>query len=279
MCHTGTAFGNVSACIHRRSIALIAGVVASVLFLRHIDNTTSMRPNCPEHPGEGSGLWTAGAGERLRWMNLEWPEQLQGLSSDRMLLSILLLLSSIGMMLIAIFIGIPVLPIAPAKLAVPLSLSTLLGLSAFASIRGINAQVASMLHGSTAPVSVALIVSMLATLTFAAQGSYVLVLLAALAHLCASVVYSLSAFPGGVTGAKLLLSSTSSIVMRFIGIASEQSAPSSSATSTVSSYATAAASTVSDTAFSISSYTSSALSNASDSIFGSNSAGKSILPI
>jgi hypothetical protein len=144
--------------------------------------------------------------------------ELRNLTAERIVLFSLLLLGAAVLLVVAFFVGLPVVPLAPAKLAMPLTLSSLLALTAFSSLRGLPAQLSSMLRGDSAPISTALILSMAFCLYSAFIGSYVFTTCAAVLQVGTVIAYTVSAFPGGATGAKFLASSLGSTVLRSLGL-------------------------------------------------------------
>ena len=144
--------------------------------------------------------------------------ELRNLTAERIVLFSLLLLGAAVLLVVAFFVGLPVVPLAPAKLAMPLTLSSLLALAAFSSLRGLPAQLSSMLRGDSAPISTALILSMAFCLYSAFIGSYVFTICAAVLQVGTVIAYTVSAFPGGATGAKFLASSLGSTVSRSLGL-------------------------------------------------------------
>jgi hypothetical protein len=144
--------------------------------------------------------------------------ELRNLTAERIVLFSLLLFGAAVLLVVALFVGLPVVPLAPAKLAVPLTLSSLLALTAFSSLRGLPAQLSSMLRGDSAPISTALILSMAFCLYSAFIGSYVFTICAAVLQVGTVIAYTVSAFPGGATGAKFLASSLGSTVLRSLGL-------------------------------------------------------------
>jgi hypothetical protein len=144
--------------------------------------------------------------------------ELRNLTAERIVLFSLLLFGAAVLLVVAFFVGLPVVPLAPAKLAMPLTLSSLLALTAFSSLRGLPAQLSSMLRGDSAPISTALVLSMAFCLYSAFIGSYVFTICAAVLQVGTVIAYTVSAFPGGATGAKFLASSLGSTVLRFLGL-------------------------------------------------------------
>jgi len=144
--------------------------------------------------------------------------ELRNLTAERIVLFSLLLFGAAVLLVVALFVGLPVVPLAPAKLAVPLTLSSLLALTALSSLRGLPAQLSSMLRGDSAPISTALILSMAFCLYSAFIGSYVFTICAAVLQVGTVIAYTVSTFPGGATGAKFLASSLGSTVLRSLGL-------------------------------------------------------------
>jgi hypothetical protein len=131
--------------------------------------------------------------------------RLQLLSQERLLAFFMLSFTAGILIGLAVLIGLPVAAIAPAKFALPFTLGSACNMAAMGALRGARAQVSHMAAAERAPLSALYVGSMLATLWAAIVAhSYVLTALASLGQLAALLIYTLSYFPGGLAGAKLV---------------------------------------------------------------------------
>ena len=117
--------------------------------------------------------------------------RVQALTTERLLLFFMLSAGAGLMLALAVFVGLPAAPLAPAKFAIPFTMGSLMNLAALAALRGVGGQLRHMAAPDRAPVSVAYVSSMLATLyaTFVLH-SYVLCVGASLVQLTALLYYT-----------------------------------------------------------------------------------------
>jgi len=166
------------------------------------------------------------AAEALRRSANEYSEglqQLHSLSSETLAICALLLLGALIMALLAIFVGLPVLPIMPAKFGIALSLSSIMSIGALSVIRGVKNQALVMLSPSRRGISVAYAASIALTLWGALSlRSYPLAMVGGFLQAVLSCLYVASTFPGGYQGFKLLLSSSISVCSRCLGVSPPQ---------------------------------------------------------
>lgn len=106
---------------------------------------------------------------------------------------------------LALFLFLPVLPIAPAKFAVCFSIAGACSMGAVGALRGWAAQVTHMMAQERVVVSLAYVGSLLATLYSAlAMHSYLLTVFTSLAQLVALLYYQVSYFPMGAQGLRVV---------------------------------------------------------------------------
>jgi hypothetical protein len=137
----------------------------------------------------------------------------QSLNQER-LAAFCMLSSAAGLLLFLAFaFGLPVVALFPAKFALPFTLGSLCNLCALGALRGVRGQLNHMSAPERLPISTAYVGSMLLTLyvTFVLQ-SYVLCILASGVQLACLLYYTLSYFPGGAQGARLIFAAARRMV-------------------------------------------------------------------
>ncbi len=163
-----------------------------------------------------AGLSKAGAS--LKEGVSEGITRIQSLTQERLLTFFMLAFAAATLLLLAFFVGLPAAPLAPAKFAIPFTMGSLFNLGALAALRGVRGQLSHMAAPERLPLSAVYVGSMLATLwaTFV-MHSYILCVLASLIQLTALLWYSLSYFPGGMAGAKLISMSAGRVLRPALG--------------------------------------------------------------
>ena len=144
--------------------------------------------------------------------------RVQSLTHERLLTFFMLSFAAAVLLVLAFFVGLPAAALAPAKFAVPFTLGSLLNLGALAALRGVRGQMEHMAAPERLPLSALYCGSMLLTIwaTFV-MHSYILCVLASLVQLAALLFYSVSYFPGGVAGAKLVSMSAGRVLRPALG--------------------------------------------------------------
>ena len=141
----------------------------------------------------------------LRDAAAEGVSRIQMLSQERLLAFFMLSFTGGVLLGLSILVGLPAAPLAPAKFALPYTLGSACNMASMGVLRGPRAQLAHMATAERAPLSALYVGSMLATLWAALVAhSYVLTAGASLVQLAALLIYTLSYFPGGLAGAKLV---------------------------------------------------------------------------
>lgn len=141
----------------------------------------------------------------LREAAADGASRLQLLSQERLLAFFMLSFTAGLLIALAVLVGLPAAPLAPAKFALPFTLGSACNMAALGALRGARAQISHMAAPERAPLSALYVGAMLATLWAALVAhSYVLTAAASLLQLAALLIYTLSYFPGGLAGAKLV---------------------------------------------------------------------------
>ena len=161
--------------------------------------------------GVAGGLSKAGVA--LRDGVSDGVARVQALTQERLLAFFMLAFAAAIMLALAFFVGLPAAPLAPSKFAIPFTLGSLFNLGALAALRGVNGQFRHMAASERLPISATYVGSMLLTLyaTFVLH-SYVLCVAASLVQLTALLYYTLSYFPGGMAGARLISMSSGRVL-------------------------------------------------------------------
>jgi len=145
------------------------------------------------------------AGSSVAGQLNEGMNALQQFDQQRLMTFGALLAGSAFFMVLALWIGLPTLALAPAKFAICFTMGSALNMGAFAALRGPMAQAKHMIHKDRLPFSAAYVSSMLATLYAAMyMHSYVLTVIFSAIQIMCLGYYLASYFPGGVAGLKVL---------------------------------------------------------------------------
>jgi hypothetical protein len=155
----------------------------------------------------------ASAGSALRDGVSEGLQRVQALTQERLLAFFMLASAAALMLALAFLVGLPAAPLAPSKFAIPFTLGSLFNIGALAALRGVSGQVKHMTASERLPVSLVYVSSMLATLWAAfAMHSYILCIALSIIQLIALVYYTVSYFPGGMAGFRLISMSSGRVL-------------------------------------------------------------------
>ena len=155
----------------------------------------------------------ASAGSALRDGVSDGLARVQALTQERLLAFFMLAIAAALMLALAFLVGLPAAPLAPSKFAIPFTLGSLFNIGALAALRGVSGQVKHMTASDRLPVSLVYVSSMFATLyaTFVLH-SYVLCVVLSIVQLIALVYYTVSYFPGGMAGFRLISMSSGRVL-------------------------------------------------------------------
>lgn len=138
---------------------------------------------------------------------------IQALNADRIIYFVCFSSFAALLIFLAVLVGLPSAPLAPAKFALPFTLGSLCNLCAMGALRGPRGQILHMISSERMYVSTAYVGSMLITLwACLAMHSYILTMLASACQLTALLYYTLSYFPGGIAGFRMLRAAASRTV-------------------------------------------------------------------
>ncbi|KAK3250682.1 hypothetical protein CYMTET_39949 [Cymbomonas tetramitiformis] len=130
---------------------------------------------------------------------------LQTLSTKRLMYFGLLVFMGGFFMVLAIFVGLPVVILAPAKFAICFTMSSLCNMGAVTAIRGPQQQLNHLVAPERLPFSACYLTSMLGTLWAAMiYHSYMLSIIFSAVQVCALAYYMATFFPGGTSGLKMI---------------------------------------------------------------------------
>lgn len=153
------------------------------------------------------------AGAALRDGVSDGLARVQALTTERLLAFFMLAFSAAAMLALAFFVGLPAAVLSPAKFAIPFTLGSLFNLGALTALRGVRGQFNHMAASERLPISATYVASLFATLyaSFVLK-SYILCVAASLVQLTALLYYTLSYFPGGMMGARVIGASSGRVL-------------------------------------------------------------------
>ena len=161
------------------------------------------------------------AGSAVAGQLKEGVSALQQFDQQRLMNFGAMMAGSFFFLVLALWVGLPTLALAPSKFAICFTIGSALNMGAFAALRGPMAQAQHMIHKDRLPFSAAYVSSMLATLYASMYAhSYILTVIFSAAQVMCLGYYLASYFPGGVAGLKVVshvLSATLGPILKATG--------------------------------------------------------------